>query len=146
MTSKGGAAGSASERVLSWARRGRKRTTCPSEQSGWSISFEFCFELEGNGGTCLLCKNLRLRAFRRVESVLSKSLIISKTKRVPTKPERPAQHQSQQTCKQLDGGCQGVNFDSSLRADVVHPLVRKDPWYVGLGALQQVKQQYGSTV
>ena len=30
MTSKGGAAGSASERVLFLARRGRKRMTCPS--------------------------------------------------------------------------------------------------------------------
>ena len=34
MTSKGGAAGSASERVLFLARRGRKRMTCPSELRG----------------------------------------------------------------------------------------------------------------
>ena len=79
MTSKGGAAGSASERVVSLARSGTKRMTCPSELSGWSISFKFCFELEGKGGTCLLCKNLRLRAFRRVEIVLSKSLLFSVT-------------------------------------------------------------------
>ena len=38
MTSKGGAAGSASERFLILARRGRKRMT---ELSGWSISFKF---------------------------------------------------------------------------------------------------------
>ena len=39
MTSKRGTAGSASERVLSLARRGRKRMTGPSELSGWSISY-----------------------------------------------------------------------------------------------------------
>ena len=43
MTSKGGAAGSASERVLFFflARRGRKRMTCPSELRGLSFSFKF---------------------------------------------------------------------------------------------------------
>ena len=39
MTSKGGAAGSASERVLFLA--GRKRLTCPSELRGQSFSFKF---------------------------------------------------------------------------------------------------------
>ena len=41
MTSKGGAAGSASERVLFLVRRGRKRMTCPSELRGLSFSFKF---------------------------------------------------------------------------------------------------------
>ena len=40
-TSKGGAAGSASERVLFLARRRRKRMTCPSELRGQSFSFKF---------------------------------------------------------------------------------------------------------
>ena len=72
MTSKGGAAGSASERVLSLARRERKRMTAPSELSGWSIFFKLCFELEG--------KEARVSfAFRRVESVHSKSLFFSVT-------------------------------------------------------------------
>ena len=41
MTSKGGAAGSASERVLFLGEKGRKRMTCPSELREQSFSFKF---------------------------------------------------------------------------------------------------------
>ena len=41
MTSKRGAAGSASERVLFLERRGRQRMTCPSELRGQSFSCKF---------------------------------------------------------------------------------------------------------
>ena len=35
-----------------------------------------CEKLEGKGGPCLLCRNLRLREFRRVEIVLNKSVLL----------------------------------------------------------------------
>ena len=34
-----------------------------------------CELLEGRGGTCFLCRNLRLRTFRRVEIVLSETVL-----------------------------------------------------------------------
>ena len=44
----------------------------------WATVF-LCELFEGKGGTCLFCKNLTLRAFRRVEIVLSKSLLFSQS-------------------------------------------------------------------
>ena len=49
MTSKGGVAGSASECVVSLARSGTKRMTCPSELSGWSISLQILFRVRREG-------------------------------------------------------------------------------------------------